>query len=257
MTPADDPARMFFDLHRPGDPFVLPCAWDIASAKLLTAHGFSAIGTTSLGIAAAIGVADEGRETRAATLALVSGIRESGAAEMLTCDIEDGFSSDPREAAETVQRLDVHGINIEDSVHGQLIAPVEHAAKITAIKQTAPNVFLNARVDTYWTGQSDEAATRERIARYADAGADGIFVPGNLALTEVARITAASPLPVNVLATRRHSRSDLAEAGVARISTGSLLYRAALTAAVNTAMGIASCTPDTLDVMGYAEVQNL
>lgn len=257
MKPADDRQRAFFDLHQPGNPFVLPCAWDVASAKLLTAEGFPAIGTTSLGIAAANGVADEGRQTRAETLALIAALRTSDTADLLTCDIEDGFSDNPRDVAAMVQELDVQGINIEDSVHGQLTAPDTQAAKITAIKNAAPEVFVNARVDTYWTGVNDEDITLNRIGRYVDAGADGVFVPGALGLDTITRITNACPRPVNVLTTGKHPRADLAQAGVARISTGSLLYRAALTAAVTTAVDAAEGAPQTADIIGYAKIQNL
>lgn len=45
----------FKDLHRPGDPLPLPNAWDYGSAAILAAQGFSAIGTTSLGVAVAAG----------------------------------------------------------------------------------------------------------------------------------------------------------------------------------------------------------
>lgn len=40
--------RGFAALHRRGQPFVLPNAWDVASALLLAEAGFPAVGTTSL-----------------------------------------------------------------------------------------------------------------------------------------------------------------------------------------------------------------
>ena len=43
----------FRALHRPGDPLVLPNAWDFASAAALVDAGFRAVATTSLGVAAA------------------------------------------------------------------------------------------------------------------------------------------------------------------------------------------------------------
>ncbi|MFE1029028.1 isocitrate lyase/phosphoenolpyruvate mutase family protein [Streptomyces sp. NPDC058818] len=48
----------FADLHRAGEPLLLPCAWDHASAFALAAQGFRAVGTTSLGVAAAGGLPD-------------------------------------------------------------------------------------------------------------------------------------------------------------------------------------------------------
>ena len=48
----------FKDLHRPGDPLLLPNAWDAVTGAALAAAGFEAIGTTSLGVAAAVGKRD-------------------------------------------------------------------------------------------------------------------------------------------------------------------------------------------------------
>jgi 2-methylisocitrate lyase-like PEP mutase family enzyme len=77
-----------------------------------------------------------------------------------------------------------------------------------------------------------------RLRRYVDAGADGVFVPGNLEESTIEAITRAIDAPLNVLASPRLSRADLANLGVARISTGSLLYRAALTQAVVAACAV-------------------
>lgn len=44
-------AARFFALHQPGSSFLLPNAWDGASARLFEEAGFPAIGTTSAGIA--------------------------------------------------------------------------------------------------------------------------------------------------------------------------------------------------------------
>ncbi|MGC0416133.1 isocitrate lyase/phosphoenolpyruvate mutase family protein [Embleya sp. AB8] len=56
--------------HRPGAPLLLPNAWDHASATALAAAGFPAVGTTSLGVAAAAGLPDGAGRTRAETLRL-------------------------------------------------------------------------------------------------------------------------------------------------------------------------------------------
>jgi 2-methylisocitrate lyase-like PEP mutase family enzyme len=57
------------------------------------------------------------------------------------------------------------GINIEDSSAEKLIAPEAHAAKVAAIKERCPGLFVNARVDTYWLGQ--EATPQATLARAA------------------------------------------------------------------------------------------
>ena len=87
--------------------------------------------------------------------------------------------------AEYVAGLGLDGINIEDSSAGRLIAPAAHAAKVAAIKRRVPELFVNARVDTYWLGQDPTvAATLERAAAYVDAGADGA-VPAATPYTEM------------------------------------------------------------------------
>ena len=53
-------APRFRDLHRPGEPLVMPNAWDAGSAKLFESLGFAAIATTSSGFAATLGQPDGG-----------------------------------------------------------------------------------------------------------------------------------------------------------------------------------------------------
>lgn len=62
----------FHALHHADQPLLLPNAWDVISAAALAGAGYAAVGTTSLGVAAAHGYPD-GRglaEVRDATLAL-------------------------------------------------------------------------------------------------------------------------------------------------------------------------------------------
>jgi 2-methylisocitrate lyase-like PEP mutase family enzyme len=233
----------FKDLHRPGDPLVLPNAWDHASAAALADAGFPAIGTTSLGVAAALGLRDGAAETAQATIDLAHRITHLPVP--VTMDIENGFSTDPAEVAAYVDRLGpVAGVNLED----QLTDPHHFAQVLVAV--TAHDVFINARIDTYWLGErsGDERsargsggvdATLERAKHYVAAGADGIFVPGVKDPREIARLTEALDVPLNVLfLPGTLSVPELAELGVARISTGSLLYRVAHGAAIDAALGV-------------------
>lgn len=253
------PHLSFHRLHRPGDPFILPCAWDVASARLFAEAGHPAVGTTSLGVAAGIGAADEDRETLTAMANLLKNIRRALPAALLTCDFEDGYGDDPTAVVAILQQgFAVDGINIEDSARGRLVEPEALAAKVNAIKDADPDLFVNARIDTYWTGQDNLGDTLERMRRYVDSGADGIFVPGDLDLEIIGRIVDACPLPVNVLASPRFSRDQFAEVGVARISTGSLLYRAAISAAVRSLSGLSEDRPaQTANVLSYRTVSEL
>ena len=51
-------ARQFLALHTNPGLFILPNAWDAASAKIYATAGFKAVGTTSAGIAATLGYPD-------------------------------------------------------------------------------------------------------------------------------------------------------------------------------------------------------
>lgn len=227
----------FRELHDGRLPLVLPNAWDVGSALAFLDAGFSAIGTTSFGVAAAAGHPDGVRSTKDATQALAH--RLSVLPCYITADVEDGYDDDAERVADYVADLGVAGINIEDSSSERLISPDRHAAKVAAIKRRSPDLFVNARVDTYWLGQdATVAATLARARVYVDAGADGVFVPGASDPNELRELTAALPVPVNVLVVPALSLVELAEVGVRRVSTGSWPYRAATDAAVAVAIGV-------------------
>ncbi|MFD4949749.1 isocitrate lyase/phosphoenolpyruvate mutase family protein [Streptomyces sp. NPDC058409] len=76
------------------------------------------------------------------------------------------------------------------------------------------------------TAWLDETLVRARA--YAAAGANGIFVLGALETPTVRTLSGSVPLPLNVLAgPGAPSVSELAGAGVARISAGSSIAEAA------------------------------
>ncbi len=225
----------FRELHYTEAPLLLPNAWDVGSALGFVAAGFPAIGTTSFGVAASIGLPDGGGATRAATVALAAQLGRLPVP--ITTDIEDGYSDDPVEVAEFVSELaalGVAGINIEDSKDGNLVDPAILAGKLVAIKRRTPDVFVNARVDNYWFAEEAKVeAVLLRAGTYSEAGADGIFVPGVSDPEDIRSITAGIGLPVNVLAHPSLTVAELGELGVRRVSSGSLPYRAAVDAAVN------------------------
>ena len=244
----------FADLHRDASPLVLPNAWDVPSALAFVDAGFAAIGTTSFGVASGLGRPDGGRATREANLSLVRAL--SALPAHLSVDIEDGYADEPDAVADYVARLGVDGVNIEDSTAEKLIPPRVHAAKVAAIKARTPNLFVNARVDTYWLHEDETVeATLERAAAYVEAGADGIFVPGASDPEVLSTLTAAIPVPVNVLVIPTLSLDELAALGVRRVSTGSLPYRAAIHAAAEVASAIRDGR-DLPDAAPYPDLQS-
>jgi 2-methylisocitrate lyase-like PEP mutase family enzyme len=227
----------FSDLHYADEPLLLPNAWDVPSALAFCDAGYRAIGTTSFGLAASAGHPDGGRASKELTSDLAKKLRKLPV--YLSIDIEDGYDNDAEMVAGYTAQLGVDGINIEDSTNGRLVDPRALAAKVVAIKERVPQVFVNARVDTYWLDQdATVSATLKRADVYVAAGADGIFIPGAAQPSDLRQFTADIPLPVNVLAIPKLSLAQLADLGVRRVSTGSLPYRAAIEAAVQVAQNV-------------------
>ncbi|MFJ2091108.1 isocitrate lyase/phosphoenolpyruvate mutase family protein [Streptomyces sp. NPDC087901] len=258
-APAGPALTPFARLHHKTGPLLLPNAWDYASAAALAAEGFAAVGTTSLGVAAAAGLPDGAGVTVEATLALARRLGEGRF--LFTVDAEGGFSDDAEEVAELARSLyeaGAAGINIEDGRADGTLAPMGlHAAKIAACKRAVPSLFVNARTDTHWAArQEDETATR--LALYEQSGADGVFVPGLSDPAGIAELTTAISVPLNILYTPTGpTLSELTALGVRRVSLGSLLYRSALAAAVTTATAVRDGRPTDPSAPAYAEVQAL
>ncbi|MFG1951814.1 isocitrate lyase/phosphoenolpyruvate mutase family protein [Micromonospora sp. NPDC048830] len=252
----------FRALHVPGRPLLLPNAWDHASAAALAARGHPAVGTTSLGVAAAAGLPDGVGATREETLGLARLLRDVPV--LLTVDVEGGFDDDPAQVAAYVAELagvGVVGVNLEDGrADGGLADPALVAATIRAVKVAVPALFVNARTDAWWLGVPEPLPEALRRARtFREAGADGIFVPGVPDPETVGLLAAEVGAPLNVL--YRPGGPGLAELGrlgVARVSTGSLPYRAALGAALAVVDAVAAGDAGAGSAApSYAEVQGL
>jgi 2-methylisocitrate lyase-like PEP mutase family enzyme len=225
-------AETFHGLHRKGDPLVLFNAWDVATAKAI-AKTAPAIATSSGAVASALGYAD-GEDV---PFDMVTGLvaRMTAVSVPVSIDLEAGYGETPDAAAQSaieVLKAGAIGINIEDGLsegRRQLVSPERHAAKIKAVRDTAQkfgiNLFINARTDPFLLkfGSPDqclnEAARRAQV--YAEAGADGIFVPGLTDLALIEKFVQLTPLPVNIMVTQGvPALPDLARVGVRRVSLG-------------------------------------
>jgi 2-methylisocitrate lyase-like PEP mutase family enzyme len=228
-------------LHRlhqePGSPLVLVNAWDAASARLLEHAGAGVIATTSAGMAWSLGYADGEQVPRDEFVAACARIcRVVGDAVPVSVDIEHGFGHSTDEVCSLVRalvELGVVGINIEDGVEPatrRLRPPHALCERIAALRALAESMqlrpFINARTDVYFAAVDDPASRHDealqRARLYAEAGADGIFVPGLDKADEIARFARAIELPLNVYAGYPGVPGvvDLAAAGVRRVSLG-------------------------------------
>lgn len=239
-----DRARTFRDAHtETGDgPLVLPNAWDAASAVIYHAAGFAAVGTSSAGIAASLGVPDGEQLSRGEMLAAVERIADAVPLPV-SADIEAGYADAAGGVAETVRRtIDAGavGVNLEDGAvgaDGPLVAQDRHAAAIrdarAAADETDLPLVVNGRTDVFWRGVGDPADrvehAIERANAYRDAGSDCLFVPGVTDPEVIAALADGIDGPLNVLGgPGAPPVPRLGELGVARVSVGSGPMRATL-----------------------------
>jgi 2-methylisocitrate lyase-like PEP mutase family enzyme len=264
MTASASPAERFASLHRRATPLLLPNAWDLSSAIVLSNEGFGAIGSTSLGVAVASALADGHGLTRDPTLELAATLCRSVPA-LITMDIENGFSDRPSEVAEVCRQLEavgVVGVNVEDGrADGTLREAELHGRIVTAIKEATPQLFVNARIDTHWLRARDSRTVTESLRRastYVDAGADGIFIPGVEDRDDLDTYVRRIDAPINALfAPAGPTVDELAALGVRRISTGSLLFRAGIGAVISTLRAVRDGTPlDTGSIPTYGDLQS-
>lgn len=236
---ATTPAASFLALHRPGEPLLLPNAWDRGSARLFAGLGFQALATTSSGYAASRGLLD-GRVDREETLAHAADL--VAATDLpVSADLEDCYGPGPQGVAQTVRlaaEAGLAGASVEDWASGTQggIYPYEEAlervvAAVEAARSARGGLVLTARAENHIRGVDDLEDTVRRLRAYAEAGADVVYAPGLTDLGQIRRVVAEVGAPLNVLARRGGPGvAELADAGVARISVGGAFAFAALAA---------------------------
>ena len=88
------------------------------------------------------------------------------------------------------------------------MTPAEQVLRIQSARQAAEasNVrfFINARCDVFFQSSKEPvsaliAQAIDRATLYAQAGADGLFLPGLADIAVISQIAKASSLPLNVL----------------------------------------------------------
>lgn len=235
MTSQQDKATAFHALHIAGTPLILFNTWDAGSTKAIETAGAKAIATGSRSVAGALGY-DDG-ETLPMDDALANATRIVAATELpVTLDFEGAYARAPQDVAANVSKaLDtgVIGFNFEDQIvgSGDLHSIPDQSARIEAMRNAClgrgVDAFINARTDIFLKAPRethDADMVEHAIARclaYAKAGASGFFIPGLINLDLIAKICAASSLPVNVMMfPGLADKASLAAIGVSRISHG-------------------------------------
>ncbi len=227
----ENKARIFAVIHQ--NTFVLPNAWDAASARIFEEEQFLAIGTTSAGIAFSMGYPDGQHIPAAEMLMVVKRIAQT--VELpVSADIEAGYGN-PVETAQRAWEAGAVGINLEDSAATTeaTLVPVEQQAEmIRRIREAVPLLVVNARTDLFLMAREENSRMQqatERLKAYHQAGAQCLFAPGLKNSTLIAQLAGTLDGPLNVLAGPGFPIvSELKSSGVKRISLGSGAMRACL-----------------------------
>jgi 2-methylisocitrate lyase-like PEP mutase family enzyme len=228
----------FRDLHDSGC-FIMPNAWDAASAVLFKASGFRALGTSSAAIAFGLGRQD-GLHAVSRADSIANGTMMADLTDLpVNGDLEDGYGPSPDDCAVTVEAAiagGMAGLGIEDTTAdpAQPIHAFDHAvARMRGAVQAAKGrILLTGRTDNFINGRPDLEDTIRRLVAFAEVGADVLYAPGLPDMAAIAAIVkAVAPRPVNVLlgpASGMVPMADLAAAGVRRVSLGGAMYRTAM-----------------------------
>ncbi|MDS1115616.1 isocitrate lyase/phosphoenolpyruvate mutase family protein [Gordonia westfalica] len=233
MTELADKANTLLELHKPGDPVILPTVWDAWSANLAVSAGFTALTVGSHPVSDSIGKPDNEGITFDE---LTTRIKQITAAVDLpiSVDIESGYGEDPKTLIDGLIDAGAVGLNIEDTVHsegGRLRDAQEHADFVGALRAasdaTDVHVVINARTDLFLKQVGDESDRVDRaIARMklcAEAGADVLYPVGFHDDATQKRLTEELPLPVNAIGhPTQNNKAALAALGVGRVSFGPL-----------------------------------
>ena len=244
MPTQAEKAVIFQFLHNLPKPLIVANPWDAGTARILAALGFEAFSTTSGGLAITLGRRDGTASiTRDEALANAKAIVEATHVPV-AADLENGYGDSPQAAAETIRLAAEAGLvggSIEDATNDPAhpIYDFDHAVeRVSAAVEAAralpfPFMFV-ARAENYLHGKPDLDDTIRRLQAFEKAGAEVLYAPGLTRAEDIKAVCAAVTKPVNVLAALKGaphlSVSELAALGVRRISLGSALSRAAMSA---------------------------
>ena len=232
---AEKRRQAFAALHVSGRPFVLANTWDIGSARLVEARGALATATSSWAYAFTLGKKD-GNLTREESIEHLRAM-SAGVDIPVSGDLENGYGQRPSDVAETIEaamHTGAAGASIEDvdTRSGTPYAFDESVERIAAaadvVRRNSSAFVLTARADGVLYGEYSVDDAIARIQAFENAGANVLYVPLPPDMDALSKICRSVSSPVNALAAGSfldHTLEDYANAGAARVSLGSSLFR--------------------------------
>ena len=233
-----DHAELLRSLHIPGNPLVLPNAWDVGSARVVVDAGFPVVATASNAIAAALGY-DDGERAPLDEMMLIAQRIAASVDVPVSVDAEAGYGRPPAELVDLLISIGAVGCNIEDTDHarGGLIDVDVRAGYLAQLRAAADRsgvpLVINARIDSFFPTSplADDQKLADAISRaaaYRSAGVDCVF-PAGAGPDDLRAIIGEVDVPVNAgFPLKGGSLEELCAIGVARVSVGPQLYRDAL-----------------------------
>ncbi|QQE11506.1 isocitrate lyase/phosphoenolpyruvate mutase family protein [Planctomycetota bacterium] len=242
-------AITFNKLHKESQLFTLPNAWDVGSAWIFEKAGFSAIATTSAGIAYAKAQPD-GEIITLNDLIQVTTQITNRINIPLSVDLERGYADNTQQVCRNVEQIiqaGAVGINLEDGYPGpnpkleDLETQLDKIQAIAKLKTKLDIPFvINARTCAYWLkiGHENERLQLviDRCNTFAEAGADCVFIPGIMDYQTIQTLSKNINAPINIIANPlSNDLNKLNDLGVTRLSIGSGAVRSVFAHLINIA----------------------
>ncbi len=241
-TSQKEKARKLRKRLHSGDPFMVPEAWDVASARIFADAGHDVIGISATAVAWSNGYQPQERVSLPELMAVTERIMVNFAPPLIA-DLEGVLDRAPEEVGEAAAKVlsfGCSGISFSDGgrngAHG--MSALEHmaacvkAVKAAAVEAKIPAVIA-ARTDAFLLGprgNSPFETSVERSEAYFAAGADCVIVPGLQQIQIIERLVGVvdGPLGIAIGLTPAPDFKSLGKAGVACVTLGPTLMRSLL-----------------------------
>ncbi len=205
------PGRTMAELLSSGRALVLPGVWDALSARIAVDSGFEALFLSGFAMSAArLGRPDIGLLTQTEMLDTARQVCAAVPCPVVVdADTGYGGAANVERTVRELVRAGAAGCFLEDQVWpkrcghlpGKLVVPLEeYLPKLRAALRARGDApfHVTARTDARAVAGLDEAIARARA--FAEHGADAVFVEAPESIEEMARIRAALPPEVTLVA---------------------------------------------------------